>query len=211
MSHRVDFPAVAVTAHRARQREQRADTRQTILAAADRLLRERPFRELSVEALMTQTGLTRTAFYRHFDDVTDVVLRVLQEVGGELMDVAGRWNAEVGIDTPGPAREALAATVEFFVRHGPLVRAVAEAASSDERIEAAYQATLDRFVELTVDGFDRLAAEGRLQVADTRSLARALTLMNQAYLLDTFGHTPGDPELALTTLETIWLGVVGAR
>lgn len=200
---------MAVATQRARLRGQRADTRRTILAAGDQLLRERPFRELSVEALMAQTSLTRTAFYRHFDDVTDVVLRLLDEVGQELMTIAERWSANAGADLPTPAREALAAIVDFFVRHGPLIRAVAEAASTDERIEAAYAGSLERFVELTNEGLDRLVAEGRLRVPDTRSLARALNLMNQAYLLDTFGHDPGDPAVALATLETVWFGAVG--
>jgi AcrR family transcriptional regulator len=203
------IPVVPVAARRARQREQRADTRRAILDAAERLLRERPFRELSVDALMAQTELTRTAFYRHFDDVTDVVLRLLGEVGQELMGIAERWSASAGVDMPAPAREALAAIVDFFVRHGPLVRATAEAASYDERIEAAYRASLERFVTLTVDGLDRLVAKGRLSVPDTRSLARALNLMNQAYLLETFGREPGDPQLALATLEAVWLGTVG--
>lgn len=195
---------------RARLREQREDTRRQILAAADHQLRTRPFRELSVEALMAQTNLTRTAFYRHFDDVTDVVLRLLSEVGAELVEIAERWSANTGPNLPAPAQEALRAIVDFFVRHGPLVRAIAEAASSDERIEEAYQASLNRFADLTVAGLDRLADQGLLNVPDTRELARALNLMNQAYLLDTFGWEPGDPELALATLQTVWLGVVGA-
>ena len=74
-------------AQRARQREQRERTRRQILAAADQFLRERPYRELSVEVVMAQTGLTRTAFYRHFDDVTDLVLQLLEEIGHDLYAV----------------------------------------------------------------------------------------------------------------------------
>jgi hypothetical protein len=34
--------------------------------------------------------------------------------------------------------------------------------------------------------------------------------MNEAYLLEEFGRPPiGDPEVALATLETIWLRVLG--
>jgi hypothetical protein len=37
-----------------------------------------------------------------------------------------------------------------------------------------------------------------------------LNLMNQAYLLDAFGREPRvDPEVALATLETIWVRVAG--
>ena len=54
---------------------------------------QRPYRELTVDAVMVQTGLTRTAFYRHFADVTDLVLRLFEEVGQGLHGVAERWAA----------------------------------------------------------------------------------------------------------------------
>jgi hypothetical protein len=96
--------------------------------------------------------------------------------------------------------------VDFYVRHGPLVRAIAEAAATDERIELAYRASTDAFIELAAGALDRMVREGKLDVPDPRSLARAMTLMNQAYLLAEFGNEPqGDPEVALRTLETVWL------
>ncbi len=82
------IPRVSSPARRARHREQRESTRREIIAAADRFLRERPYRELSVEVVMAETGLTRTAFYRHFDDVTDLLLRLLAELGSELYAIA---------------------------------------------------------------------------------------------------------------------------
>ena len=43
-------------------------------------------------------------------------------------------------------------------------------------------------------------------MADPRALAKALTLLNEAYLLEEFGREPfGDRNVALATLERIWL------
>ena len=42
-----------------------ADARARILAAARRLLLQRPFAELTVEQVMAEAGLARTVFYRH--------------------------------------------------------------------------------------------------------------------------------------------------
>lgn len=193
-------------AQRTRHREQREGTRREILAAAERLLRERPFRELSVDVVMAETGLTRTAFYRHFDDVTDLVLRLFAEVGAELYRVAQQWSETAGADYPAPGREGLTRMVDFYVRHGPLMRAIAEAAVTDERIELAWRGSVEAFIELTAEALERMVREGRLQVPDARALARAMTLMNQAYLLEEFGREPhGDPEVALVTLGTVWL------
>ena len=45
---------------------------------------------------------------------------------------------------------------------------------------------------------------------DARAMARALNLMNEAYLLEEFGREPhGDPAVAQATLETVWLRVLG--
>src|SRR5207245_11680435 len=122
------IPAVSTAAQRARHRDQRETTRRDILAAADRFLRERPYRELSIEVVMEGTGLTRTAFYRHFDDITDLVLRLFAEVGQELIAVAQRWGEDAGAGYPAPAHAGLSGTVDFFVKHGPLVRAIVDAA-----------------------------------------------------------------------------------
>jgi TetR/AcrR family transcriptional regulator, ethionamide resistance regulator len=200
--------AVSTAAQRARHRDQRETTRRDILAAADRFLRERPYRELSIEVVMEGTGLTRTAFYRHFDDITDLVLRLFAEVGKELFEVAQKWRETAGAEPPAPAQAALAAIVDFFVRNGPLVRAISDASATDERIEVAYRASVNAFVQIAATTLDRLASEGQVELQDTHSVARAMTMMNEAYLLDEFGREPyGDPEVALATLQTIWLRV----
>ena len=194
---------------RARHREQRETTRREILAAADRLLRQHPYRELSVEALMAQTGLSRTAFYRHFDDIPSLVLQLLQEIGRELYAIAEQWRRDAVDDFAGSAREGLAGTVEFMAGHGRLIRAVADAAATDERLEEGYRRFLDVFAGLIEDGLNELVRAGQLEAPDTRALARALNLMGEAFLLDQFGREPlGDPAIARATLETIWTRVI---
>jgi len=193
-------------AQRTRHRERRETTRRKILSAADRFLRERPYRELSVDVVMVETGLTRTAFYRHFDDVTDLVLRLFADLNDELYAVGERWAASAGLAYPTPGQEGLAAMVDFYVRHGPLLRAIAEAAVTDEQIELAYRHSVDAFTELTASALERMVRAHLLDVPDPRALARAMTLMNQAYLLNEFGREPqGDPKVALSTLENVWL------
>jgi AcrR family transcriptional regulator len=193
-----------------RRREQRENTRREILSAADRLLRERPYRDLSVDLLMAQTDLTRTAFYRHFEDIPGLVLRLLEDVGREVYAVGARWRDGATADFASAAREGLTGIVDFFVRHGRLVRAVADAAATDEQIEQGYRGFLSAFTDMITGGLDDLVERGQLEVPSTRALAQALNLMNEAYLLEEFGREPlGDRDIALATLETVWLRVVG--
>ena len=194
---------------RAERRAQREMARQQIHDAAEAFLREHPFREMSIDAVMGQTQLARTAFYRHFDDVTELVLQLLGEVGGELYAIIENWVAGARDDVAGATHTGLSQIVDFFQTHGPLVRAVADAASTDERVETAYDAYLRAFDGLIAGGLDAMIESGRLEPCDTRALARALNLMGERYMLDSFGRQPfGDPVTAIATLELIWLRII---
>lgn len=198
------------TAQRTRRRQARDETRRQILDAAEQQLRERPFRELNVEALMAGTGHTRTVFYRHFDDLADLALAVLQDVGNELYEVVQRWIASLG-DGETAAREALAGIVDFFAREGRLVRAIAEAAHHDDEIERVYRGLVSMFSDLTEKALEQEIAAGRVAPLDPHETARALTFMNEGYLLDSFGREPpADREAVLEALSTIWRRVLYA-
>jgi TetR/AcrR family transcriptional regulator, ethionamide resistance regulator len=210
MSREVYDRPMSSSERRTHHREQRENVRRQVLAAADALLRDRPYRELSVEATMAETGLTRTAFYRHFDDVTDVVLRLLEDVGHELYAVAARWLERTAEDFPAATHDGLSGIVGFFERHGRLIRAISEAAVTDERIEVGYNSFVEAFIDMTARGFDELVESGQIDPLDARPLARALNLMNERYLLDQFGHDPpGCADVAVRTLEAVWLRAVG--
>ena len=75
---------MATTPTRVRRRQSPEETRSLILDSAERLLRERPFRELSVDEIMQPTGYRRTVFYRHFTGLPELVLAVLARVLPEL-------------------------------------------------------------------------------------------------------------------------------
>jgi TetR/AcrR family transcriptional regulator, ethionamide resistance regulator len=197
---------MASQAQRDHHRSQRASTRRDILDAAEELLRERPFREISVDAVMAEIGLTRTSFYRHFDDLTDLVLHLFEEVSRDLLGVAEQWSSSAGAGYPVPGKDALGGLVAFYVRHGPLMRAFNEAATADERIERAVTELTGRMTELAAGTMERLAGAGVIDVPDPRALAQAMTVMNQAYMLSQFGREPqADPALVLATLRSIWL------
>jgi TetR/AcrR family transcriptional regulator, ethionamide resistance regulator len=74
-----------------RPRHDPRESERELLDAAEQLLREHPFRELTVQAVMERTGLKRPAFYVHFRDRHDLALRVVDRIRGELLLVANRW------------------------------------------------------------------------------------------------------------------------
>ena len=198
------MPPMTAAAQRTKRRQQREETRSQILSVAQDLLREKSFRELSVDAIMSRTGHTRTVFYRHFDDVPSLVLALMEEVGAELVEVSEQW-AQTERVGPDVARRRLALFVDFYVRNGPLVRAVSEASHHDEAVEEAYNFLIEGFIALTASAIEARVNTGELAPLDAPEVARALVRMLNGYLDDKLGRESGaDPERVLNTIWTIW-------
>jgi AcrR family transcriptional regulator len=195
---------MTVAVQRTRRRQQREETREQILRVAQDFLTEHSYRELSVDALMSRTGHTRTVFYRHFDDVPSLVLSLIAQVGGELVDISEQW-VQAGQTGPDEARRQLGLFVDFYLRNGRLVRAVAEASHHDQTVHEAYAALIERFVSMTSDAISRRIASDEVGPVDAPEVARALVWMLNGYLLDKLGH-PGDAdrERVLETAWTVW-------
>ncbi len=196
-------PMEAAT-RRPNRRQSPEKTRQQILDAAQQFLRQKSFRELNVDALMARTGHTRTVFYRHFDDISALMLALIQEVGTELIEVAAQW-AQTETVTPQEARARLALFVGFYDRNGPLVHAVGEAAHHDDTVEQAYNGLNEGFIAMTAAAIELRIERGELAPLDAPEVARALLRMLGGYLDDSLGREQRtDPARVLETVSTIW-------
>ena len=192
---------------RRRRRTPEAAERE-IVDAAEALLREKPFRDLTVDDLMRRTGLSRPSFYVYFRDRHDLVLKVVEHIGGELFAMSERWYEGTG-DGPTLVREAIDGVVGVFADHGPVLRALADAAAEDPRVEAAYTALMQRFVDATARHIEQEVAAGRILPLDPGQTATALTWMMERYLQLRLGRTPDAPvEPIADALSTIWSRVL---
>ena len=193
----------------ARLRQTRQESRDRIVAAATELVRTRTYGELSVDEVMRRAGLGRTIFYRHFDDLGDLLVRVSREAIDELLEVQQGLTQVRPDDDPDAISRRLSAGVDVYQRHGPLLRAVAEAAAWDEQIAAGHAALRRQFDELVADSLRHFADLAHTPVTDVTETARALNRMNETYLLDAFGREPRvSPETAVQTLTEIWDAVI---
>jgi TetR/AcrR family transcriptional regulator, ethionamide resistance regulator len=179
-----------------------------IIAAAEALLRERPFRELTVDEVMRRTDLSRPSFYVYFRDRHHLVLRVVEHLGAELFAMSDRWLRGTGVG-PQLARDALEGVVEVYASHGPVMRALADAAADDPGVEQAYTAIVQAFVDATARHIEDEIAAGRILPLDAGETARALVWMMERYLNLSFGRDPATPREAVAeTLITIWTRVL---
>jgi TetR/AcrR family transcriptional regulator, ethionamide resistance regulator len=203
---------------RGRRRRRPEEAERAILAAARSFLAERPFREMKVEDVMARTGLSRPAFYAYFGDRYELVTRLLEGIGGLLFAVDRRWL----VGDPGSGREdsvavlrdALRRGSETFERYGPVLRAISDAASHDERVEEVYRFGL--IERLTAAVAARIARDVEADISPgnlvPEETARALVLMTERYMIDAFGRPSeqkrGDHGRVVRTLETVWISTL---
>src|SRR5437763_3539196 len=201
--------AVATQTHRAVVRHSRKQSRERIVAAATELFRRKSYGELSVDEVMREAGFGRTIFYRHFDDLADLLMRAGREAIDDLYE-AQRALAEARLgDGPEVVRRVIEAAVAVYQRHGPLLRAIAEAAGSDEQVAAGQEAVRARFDELLEAALREMPHLAAHPPADLAETARALNLLNTAYLVDAFGREPRvSGETAVQTLSEIWIALI---
>src|SRR4051794_23646886 len=181
------------------------ESEREILEAAEGLLRERPFREVTVDSVMARTGLKRPAFYAHFRDRHDLVLRVVADIGQELAAMTDQWL--LGDDPVEDGRATFEGLVDVYKRHGPVLRALADAAGTDEDVERAYGGLVGGFVATTARNTRAERPGGRIgEPPDVNKPPRPLIGLNERSPPAPSGREPqADPAVVVDVLHNIWL------
>ncbi len=178
---------------------------QEIIDAAEGLLRERPFRELTVDEVMRRTELSRPSFYVYFRDRHHLVLKVVERLTSESAAMADVWYGAEGSGRE-VIREATVGVVAVFAQHGAVLEALSDAAADDPEVEAAHRGALNFFIDATARHIEREIAAGNMLPCDASETARALCIMNDRYMTSVLGRNPTvDPEVVVDTITTIWV------
>ncbi len=187
-----------------RTRRSRQDARAEILDAAESALRGVDFRELTVDGVMSQTGMTRSAFYHYFTGLDDLVVGLLERFEHDVRGSVDPWlRGEVDEENPVEATvRHLTSMFEVLTSHRASFSAVVQASGGYPRVYEQWQRrVLGYFIDVT-EGFIRREVErGRSRVTDPRGLARALILMNNALLND--GLAQPDPPEAVSEARIV--------
>lgn len=136
--------------------DQKAETRRQLVKVALRLSSEKGFAALSLREVATGAGITAAGFYRHFRDMEELGLTLLDEVGLSLRRFLRDARKRVA---PGPT--AVKVSVDaflIFVNENPnLFRLLmGERQGSTSTFRKAIHSEMDRFIsELSLD-LDRL-------------------------------------------------------
>lgn len=176
------------------------EARRRIIGAFGTLLRERRYRDVTVDEVMSEAGLSRTVFYRHFDGLAGIVVGLLDELLGGVVAEADQTPEDREV-----LRRQLALVVRMFREHGPLLLALDDAARQDAEVERIYKGWHDHSVAVSTELVQRGIDRGHTPPMPVADVVRALTDMNGYYLLDLVAHGPDfDEEAALEALWTVW-------
>lgn len=136
----------------ATKKEQKNQTRLQLLQAALRLSAEKGFSGLSIREVTANAGITPAAFYKHFHDMEELGLAMLDEVGLSLRRMLrdARKRVEPG---PDAIQVSIEAFLSFIHENNNLFRLLlGERQGATSAFRKAIHSEMDRFVgELAVD------------------------------------------------------------
>ena len=198
------------TRTRAAAHERRAATERSILEATEQLLEQLPFRDLTVEDVMSKAGLTRTAFYRYFPDLESVVVRLMGQLVDELRAASAQWVASD--DPAAQLHESLRQFSAVYRDHGRLMQAFYDAAGAGPDLKELCGTTIGELIAPVEAHTQSLRAVGRVDVEYPVETIRALAVLTDRYLLDVYWKYDTVPiERPAAVLEQIWLRTLRLR
>jgi AcrR family transcriptional regulator len=126
---------------------QKARTRRALLDAGLRLLADKSLSSLGLREVTREVGVAPAAFYRHFRDISDLGVALVEDALGSLHTVV---RAILSDDTEDVARvERTVSTIDAYVRRHPAhIRfVVRERHGGVQAVRAAIAAQIDRFAD----------------------------------------------------------------
>ena len=167
-----------------------------------------PFREMTVNTLMASTDLSRSAFYQYFDDIHKVMESLLQMLAEEIFTSSNIWLEGVG-DPVALMNETFEGLTRTCHRHGPFLRAVSDAATTDERFEKDWVQFLGAFDDAGITRIEADQAQGLIAAFDARPVAFSLNRLNAYTFIEAFGQRPrSKPKPIREALARIWISTL---
>ena len=183
-------------------------TRAAILNAALDFLWSRPFRDMTVASLMHAKGMSRPAFYQYFGDLHELMETLLGMLQEEIFAEARPWLAGTG-DPVALLAETLTGLVRVCYERGPFLRAMTDAATTDERFERDWTLFMTRFDDAACARIEADQEQDLIASFDPRPVAFALNRLDAHTLIQAFGQHPRrQPEPIRDALTRIWVSVL---
>lgn len=125
-----------------------AATQAQVMSTLERLLDSgEPFRDISVQRLLEEAGVSRATFYAHFQSKSDVLVRLTDGLRESLLTLARQWDPATGEDGADRFARFFEEVIRIHRAHQGVITAVREAAAYDTAVGDFYTADLEGFEE----------------------------------------------------------------
>jgi TetR/AcrR family transcriptional regulator, fatty acid biosynthesis regulator len=135
----------------AERSEQKLKTRRSLIEAALKLSAQQGFSSLSIREVTKAAGITPAGFYRHFRNMEELGLALVDEIGLALRQLLR--NARKSFDKEGSAVRASVETfIDYITTNSNLFRVLqGERQGSSPAFRKALFAEINRFIEEVTD------------------------------------------------------------
>jgi AcrR family transcriptional regulator len=187
--------------HNRRRRHER--TRQELIQAAlDGAAGS--FKDLTVEAITREAGVSRSAFYVYFGDKEELLLGALEDLLASHQNRLGNCWPRTGDPRRG-IEKALYDTARVYAENAGLLGLAHEAATYDEEVRELWTALLETVTDGTREEIERLQREGGIDESlDPAALADGLVLMTERSFQLNLGLGGRHPETVAAGVTKVW-------
>lgn len=194
--------------------EKRDEMSRRLLEAFEEHLATASFTEVSVDRLVSQAGVSRSAFYLHFADKVDLLRMLYSGVVVELIESAETWWSLPPEATKAEILEGFEILLETYRRHERVMRAVAEVASYDQDMREQFDAMMGQAVQRVAQHIVLGQRSGAVRDGlDPEPVAACLTWMTERVLLQVLGTADRDEAQRhlVAMVDVYWHTLYGAR
>jgi len=183
--------------------EQKLLTRRSLMdSALAQLSADRGFGSLSLREVAREAGIAPTSFYRHFADLDELGLVLVDEGGVALRQLMRQARKRIARNG-----SAISTSVETFMEYlgnnANLFRLMLrERTGGSKPFRTAIKAEIDHFVTELADDLRRFAEEQRKPLSDARLVAEAMVTLVFNQGADALDATPKEREELKIKLKT---------
>jgi len=173
-------PATTSGARRPTQRKG-DHTGQAIRDALEALLADRQLSEITVDEIAKGAGISRSAFYFHYESREAVLYALTEQLTEQLYTSGTAWFRRADESPTDALRRAISQTLVLWRQHGPVLRAGIRARDTDPRIREFWITAGRRFIDATAEQIEQERAQGLAIPGppSARRLASLLVVMNE--------------------------------
>lgn len=159
-----------------------------LLEALEQGLETTSFTEFSVDRIVREAGVSRSAFYLHFEDKSDLLRMLYTGVVQELLEAAETWWGLPPDATKAELQEGFRVLLDAYRPHARVMQAVTEVASYDPDMRADFDALMGRAVGEVAEHIRSGQASGAVRAGlDAEAVAGCLTWMTERVLMQVLG------------------------